>query len=142
MEVDEKIKYVCCVISGVVIQLLGGWDVWLAALITVICLDILTGIIKAILMRSNKSPSGGLSSESMFRGGVKKIFILLMVALGTVLDSIISPEEVFIRTMVVTYYIANESLSILENIGACGVPLPNTLYMILDTLKSHGDKHK
>ena len=116
-------------------DILGGWDIWLAALLTVMVIDILTGILKAILMRSNKSESGGLSSKSMFRGGVKKIFILLMVTLGAVLDSIISPDNVFIRIMVVSYYIANESLSVLENIGACGLPLPKSLYKILDSLK-------
>lgn len=136
---EEKFKYLVCLISSVIVNFLGGWDAWLAALITVIILDILTGIIKAILMHSNKSESGGLSSSSMFRGGIKKLFILLMVALGTVLDSIISPDNVFIRIMVVSYYIANESLSILENVGACGIPLPKVLYKILDSLKENGN---
>lgn len=132
---SEKIKWIICFISGFIVDILGGWDIWLAALLTVMVIDILTGILKAILMRSNKSESGGLSSKSMFRGGVKKIFILLMVTLGAVLDSIISPDNVFIRIMVVSYYIANESLSVLENIGACGLPLPKSLYKILDSLK-------
>ena len=132
---EEKIKWIISFIAGILANFLGGWDIWLAALLTVMSLDIFTGILKAILMRSNKSESGGLNSVSMFRGGIKKIFILLMVALGTVLDSIISPDNVFIRVMVVSYYIANESLSILENIGACGLPLPKALYKILDSLK-------
>jgi len=136
---EEKIKFVLCLITGAIANVLGGWDVWLISLTTVIILDIVTGIIKAIFMKSNKSISGGLSSSSMFRGGIKKIFILMMVALGTVLDSIISPDNVFIRVMVVSYYIANESLSILENVGACGLPLPKMLYRILDTLKDSGD---
>lgn len=62
-----------------------------------------------------------------------------MVALGAVLDSIISPDNVFIRIMVVSYYIANESLSILENIGVCGLPLPKSLYKILDSHKDDGN---
>ena len=136
---DEKIKWILCLVSGTIVNLLGGWDFWLISLITVIVIDILTGIVKAILMRSNKSESGGLSSVSMFRGGMKKLSILLMVALGTVLDSIISPDNVFIRVMVVSYYIANESLSILENMGACGLPLPKALYHILDSLKNTSD---
>lgn len=137
---EEKIKYIVCLIASVIVKHLGGWDAWLAALLAVILIDVATGIVKAILMHSNKSESGGLSSTCMFHGGVKKVFILLMVALGTVLDSIISPEDVFIRIMIVSYYIANESLSILENIGACGVPLPKALYKILDSLKSKGDE--
>lgn len=137
---EDKIKYIVCIIASVIVNFLGGWDMWLIALITVICLDVITGIMKAILMRSNKSASGGLNSTSMFHGGIKKVFILLMVALGTVLDTIISPDEVFIRIMVVSYYIANESLSILENIGACGVPMPKALYKILDSLKSKNEE--
>ena len=134
---EEKIKLLVSFIFSIIIKMLGGWDIWLMALITVMILDILTGLIKAILMQSNKSESGGLSSASMFRGGIKKVFILLMVALGTVLDIIISPDDVFIRIMVVSYYIANESLSILENVGACGVPLPKVLCKILDSLKTN-----
>ena len=133
---DDKIKYIICIIASAIVNFLGGWDMWLAALITVIFLDVITGIMKSILMHSNKSESGGLNSVSMFHGGVKKVFILLMVALGSVLDTIISPDDVFIRIMVVSYYIANESLSILENIGACGVPLPKVLYRILDQMKN------
>lgn len=137
---DEKVKYLICIIGSVMIKLLGGWDIWLASLFTVMVIDIITGIVKAVLVRSDKSQSGGLSSVSMFRGGIKKISIILMVALGTVLDRIISPNELFIRVMIVTYYIANESLSILENVGACGVPLPKALYGILDSLKNKGDE--
>lgn len=136
----EKVKYTVCILGSMIIKLLGGWDIWLASLFTVMVLDIITGIIKAILIRSDKSQSGGLSSASMFKGGVKKISIILMIALGTVLDNIISPNELFIRVMIVTYYIANESLSILENVGACGVPLPKALYKVLDSLKSKGDE--
>ena len=72
----------------------------------------------------------------MFEGGIKKIFILLLVALATVLDTIISPNDTYIRIMVVSYYIANESLSILENIGVCGIPLPQFLYSVLDSLRN------
>ena len=140
MIMDEKVKYLICIIGSVMIKLLGGWDIWLASLFTVMVIDIITGIVKAVLVRSDKSQSGGLSSVSMFRGGIKKISIILMVALGTVLDRIISPNELFIRVMIVTYYIANESLSILENVGACGVPLPKALYGILDSLKNKGDE--
>lgn len=133
---EKKIKYILCFVSSIVVDALGGWDIWLTALITTICLDILTGIIKSLLMKSNKTLSGGLNSKSMFEGGIKRIFGLLLVALATVLDTIISPDDTYIRVMVVSYYIANESLSILENIGACGIPLPQFLYSILDSLKN------
>ena len=135
----DKTKYWIAVIGSVVIKLLGEWDIWLTSLCTVMILDIITGLLKAILLRSDKSSKGGLSSSSMFKGGFKKISIILMVALGTVLDSIITPNDVYIRVMIVSYYIANESLSILENIGACGVPLPKALYKIVDSIKDKGE---
>lgn len=135
-DMEKKIKYILCFVSSIVVDALGGWDIWLTALITTICLDILTGIIKSLLMKSNKTLSGGLNSKSMFEGGIKRIFGLLLVALAAVLDTIISPDDTYIRVMVVSYYIANESLSILENIGACGIPLPQFLYSILDSLKN------
>lgn len=135
-DMEKKIKYILCFVSSIVVDALGGWDIWLTALITTICLDILTGIIKSLLMKSNKTLSGGLNSKSMFEGGIKRIFGLLLVALATVLDTIISTDDTYIRVMVASYYIANESLSILENIGACGIPLPQFLYSILDSLKN------
>lgn len=102
--------------------------------------DIIVGMIKAMLCKSDKSQSDGLSSASMFSGGVKKILILIMIALATLLDSVIIPEDSYIRSAVAAYYIANEALSVIENIGACGVPLPKFLYKILDSLKNKGDR--
>mgnify|MGYP004588045323 CR=1 FL=1 len=63
---EEKIKWIISFIAGILANFLGGWDIWLATLLTVMSLDIFTGILKAILMRSNKSESGGLNSVSMF----------------------------------------------------------------------------
>lgn len=136
----DIIKGVICLVGGMVIDLLGGWDIWLTSLIFLIVSDVIVGMIKAMLCKSDKSQSGGLSSASMFRGGVKKILILIMIALATLLDSVIIPEDSYIRSAVAAYYIANEALSVIENIGACGVPLPKFLYKILDSLKNKGDR--
>lgn len=136
----EKMKYdliksVFCWICSVIVNLLGGWDIWLASLVFLMATDIVVGIVKSILCKSDKSPSGGLSSQSMFRGGIKKILILILIAIGTALDEIIEPGNTFIRSSVAGYYIANEMISIFENIGACGVPLPEIFYKVLDILK-------
>lgn len=136
----DIIKGGICLVGGMVIDLLGGWDIWLTSLIFLIVSDVIVGMIKAMLCKSDKSQSGGLSSASMFRGGVKKILILIMIALATLLDSVIIPEDSYIRSAVAAYYIANEALSVIENIGACGVPLPKFLYKILDSLKNKGDR--
>lgn len=136
----DIIKGGICLVGGMVIDFLGGWDIWLTSLIFLIVSDVIVGMIKAMLCKSDKSQSGGLSSASMFSGGVKKILILIMIALATLLDSVIIPEDSYIRSAVAAYYIANEALSVIENIGACGVPLPKFLYKILDSLKNKGDR--
>lgn len=130
-------KYIFSATAGVIVNLLGGWDIWLTSLIALMLTDVVVGVLKALMRRSDKSTSGGLSSASMFHGGMRKILILILVALGTLLDKIIGPENLYIRSTVAGYYIANETLSILENIAACGVPLPKVLYSALDVLKKN-----
>lgn len=138
----DVIKCIFSTVAGAIVSLLGGWDAWLTSLAVLMLIDILVGLLKSILHRSDKSNSGGLSSASMFRGGIKKLVILLIVALGTLLDQVISPENAYIRSAVVAYYIANEGLSILENVAACGVPLPRILYSALDVLKKDSESDK
>lgn len=139
---DNALKCILSTIAGAIISLLGGWDVWLASLSIFMLIDIAVGLAKSILHRSDKSKRGGLSSASMFRGGIKKLVILLIVALGALLDRVISPEKTYIRSAVAAYYIANEGLSILENVAACGIPLPRILYSALDILKKDSENHK
>lgn len=136
----EVIKATIISIGSFIVNLLGGWDIWLTSLMILMVTDIIVGIVKSLLCRSDKSLNGGLSSTSMFRGSIKKILILIMVALATILDKIITPGNTYIRSTVVGYYIANESLSIIENIGACGIPLPKTFFKVLDTLKNKDNK--
>lgn len=134
------IKSICCIIGGFIVNLLGGWDIWLASLVFLMIADIIAGLIKSFLCKSDKSISGGLNSASMFKGGLKKLLIFFLIALATVLDMIVTPENAYIRCAVTGYYIANEGLSIIENIGACGVPLPKIFYSVFDVLKQKSDK--
>ncbi len=134
---DNLIKSFLCWFSGVIVNIFGGWDVWLMTLFFFMIVDIVVGIAKAVLCKSDKSASGGLNSQVMFRGGIKKILIFILIAIGTALDEIVEPGNTYIRSAVASYYIANEMLSILENVGACGVPLPKVLYNVLDVLKKN-----
>lgn len=136
---QNNIKYIFSIVSIELVHMIGGWDAWLTALSVLMAADIIVGIIKAFLLKSDKSHSGGLKSSSMFHGGIKKLLIFILVALGAILDHLISPDKMYIRSAVVAYYIANESLSILENIAACGIPLPNVLYSALDILRKQGE---
>lgn len=135
----NNIKWFSSIIAGILTSFLGGWDIWLSTLIFFVISDIIVGLIKAILMKSEKTKSGGLSSTVMFKGGLKKILIFFVVVVASRVDLIISPNSTLIRSMAIGYYVATEGLSITENIAACGVPLPKKLIKILENLKSDND---
>ena len=78
-------------------------------------------------------------ASSFYMGGVKKVGILLIVALATQLDTLMAGETVVFRAAAITYYIANEGFSILENWGALGLPLPKQLKNALAKLKEDSD---
>ena len=118
--------------STAFIYLCGGLDVALECLIIAIILDYVTGVIKSYL---NKS----LSSQIGFKGILKKIAILILVASGVLVDKITGNTGA-IRTLVIYYFVANEGLSIIENLGASGLPIPENLKNALESLKSNQDK--
>ncbi len=113
------------------IYLFGGWDAILSALVMLVIIDYITGVMAAYFEKR-------LNSEVGFKGIAKKICIFLLVAMATLLDSSSGLNEPFLRTAVVMFFIANEGLSILENSGRLGVPLPDILKQALEKLhKQH-----
>ena len=92
------------------------------------CIDFISGFIKAWALKQ-------FDSSKFYIGGVKKLGILLVVALATQLDSLIHVDSVALRTVAVSYYIANEGFSILENWGQLGLPLPKALKNALAKLR-------
>ncbi|MDM7913619.1 MAG: phage holin family protein, partial [Methanotrichaceae archaeon] len=113
------------------IYLFGGWDAILSALVMLVIIDYITGVMAAYFEKR-------LNSEVGFKGIAKKICIFLLVAMSTLLDSSSGLNEPFLRTAVVMFFIANEGLSILENSGRLGVPLPDILKQALEKLhKQH-----
>lgn len=113
------------------IYLLGGWDVALVCLIVAIILDYISGIIKAYV---NKD----LSSKIGFKGLLKKVGVLVIVMLAVLVDRI-TGETGAIRTLVIYYFVANEGLSILENLALAGVPIPDSIKNALKILKDLGN---
>jgi len=106
---------------------LGGWDVALQALVAFMVVDYLTGVLAAIKQRR-------LSSEVMFWGGLRKGIILLVLAMAVILDRLVGNEDPIFRTLAIYFYVAREGLSILENLGLLGVPLPDFLRRVLEQL--------
>lgn len=118
---------------------LGGWDAPMALLVALMAADYLTGVlVAAVWQRSNKSATGALDSKAGFQGILKKGMILLLVWLGVLLDNALGAE--YIRMAVILFFIGNEGLSLLENLGLMGVPFPAFLQRALEALREQGDQ--
>ena len=111
----------------VFVYLVGGLDVAMIALLVAIVLDYLSGIIKAYVTKQ-------LSSQTGFKGVVKKVAVLMIVMLAVLVDRV-TGETGAIRTLVIYYFVANEGLSIIENLGQAGVPIPQSIKKALKALK-------
>lgn len=81
-----------------------------------------------------------ISSATGFRGIAKKVFIMVLVAVGHVLDTRVIGDGTVCRSAVIGFYIANEGISILENSGKIGLPLPEKLLNVLEQLKNKDSK--
>lgn len=119
-------------IATTFIFLIGGFDVAISCLLIAIALDYVSGILKAFI---NKN----LSSEIGLKGILKKVGVLVIVMLGVLVDRV-AGETGAIRTLVIYYFVANEGLSIVENLGEAGLPIPKKLKEALKTLKKETDK--
>lgn len=118
---------------------LGGWDASLQVLIALMVADYITGVlVAAVWHKSSKSSSGTLNSVAGFKGLLKKCAILALVWIGVLLDNATGAN--YIRTAVVLFFIGNEGISLLENLGLMGVPYPTFLKKALEALHDQGDK--
>lgn len=109
------------------VWLIGGFDVAIQCLIVAIIIDYISGLIKAYNTKT-------LSSSIGFRGILKKVGILLIVMLSVLVDRV-TVDNGGIRTLVIYYFVANEGLSILENLAEAGLPVPKTLKNSLKVIK-------
>lgn len=128
----QFINSVLAAIATGAVYLFGGFDVALNCLLIAIVLDYLTGIIKAYIKKE-------LSSEVGLKGILKKVGVLIVVMLGVLVDRVTGNTGA-VRTLVIYYFVANEGLSIIENLGAAGVPIPAKLKKALKALKKESNK--
>ena len=128
----EKLKVFYTAICTALAYIFGGADKMLMILIIFMTIDFISGFIKAWALKE-------FSSSKFYIGGVKKLGILLVVAVAAQLDSLIHVDSVALRTVAISYYIANEGFSILENWGALGLPLPKALKDALAKLRKDED---
>lgn len=123
----EIIDSVLAVTATTFIYLIGGLDIALVCLLIAIVLDYISGIIKAYVTKE-------LSSKIGLKGILKKVGVLLIVMLSVLVDRV-TGETGAVRTLVIYYFVANEGLSILENLGQAGVPIPESIKKALKVLK-------
>lgn len=128
----EWINSIFSVIATTTIYLIGGFDSAVITLLFMMVFDYVTGIISAIY---NKK----LSSKVGFKGILKKVLMLIIVCVATLIDRLVG-ESGAIRTLVIYYYVANEGISILENLVECNVKFPKKLVEVLDQISKKGDE--
>jgi len=126
------------VICSAVAQTFGGWDAGIATLIVFMAVDYVTGLICAgVFHRSPKTPNGALESRAGWKGLVRKCLTLVMVLVAARLDLLIGSN--FIRDAVVIGFAANEVISIVENMGLIGIPVPKVITSAIEVLKRKED---
>ena len=133
----EKTLKVLAAIGGAIAGLLGGWDALLRVLAGMMAADYVSGVIVALLGKSPKTDYGGLSSKVGAAGILRKGLMLTVVLAATLLDAAMG-ETNLCRDAACWFYIANEGLSLLENLGLMGVPFPEKLKLLLGQKLSEG----
>lgn len=121
-------------LGGAVAMMFGGWSDALITLIVFMSIDYTTGLIVAgVFKKSKKSESGALESRAGFKGLCRKGVALLIVLVAVRLD--IFMHASYIKDAVIIAFIANESISIIENAGLMGIPIPSVIAKAIDVLK-------
>ncbi len=118
---------------------LGGWDVYLVALIAAMVLDYLSGVLLAAFWhKSTKTETGRLESKAGWKGLVRKIMTLAFVGVGYVLDLVSGLG--YVRKLVILGFFLNELLSLIENAGLMGLKLPAILLDTIEILSQKAEK--
>lgn len=127
------------VVGGFIAMAFGGWSDALITLIIFMSVDYVTGLIVAgIFKKSKKSESGALESRAGFKGLCRKGVALLIVLVAVRLDIIM--HTTYIKDAVIIAFIANEAISIIENAGLMGIPIPGVITKAIDVLKKNSDE--
>ena len=125
--------------GGVVAAFFGGWDTGLVTLVIFMCIDYVSGLVVAgVFHNSKKTTSGALESKAGWKGLCRKGMSLLFVLIAYRLDLAIGSN--YIRDAVIIGFIVNETISIVENAGLMGVPLPKVINKAIDILTSKSEE--
>ena len=129
----NAIQMVFTAIGGWLGYFLGGCDGLVVALVVFVVADYLTGEMCAIYEKK-------LSSEVGFRGICRKVLIFILVGIANILDVQVIGTGSVLRTAIIFFYISNEGISLLENAGRLGLPIPEKLKLVLEQLHNESEK--
>ena len=134
-----KILTITALIGSAVAELFGGWDMALQTLVIFMAVDWITGgiLLPGVFGKSPKSPNGAMESHAGWKGLCRKAMTLLYVLIATRLDILMHTD--YLRNAVCIGFIANEALSIAENAGLMGLPMPSCIKKGIDILKTNAE---
>lgn len=127
----DKLICLAAAAAGSIAGAFGGWDTLLTVLMGMMAADYVSGVVVAVMGRSSKTAYGGLSSKVGAVGLAKKGLMLLVVLVAAMLDRAMGADHAVCRDAVCWFYVANEGLSLLENLSLAGVPFPQRLQELL-----------
>lgn len=134
----EMICTIFGVIGSAIASFFGGWDAGLVTLLIFMCLDYVSGLIVAgVFKNSPKTDTGSLESKAGWKGLCRKCMTLIFVLIAYRLDLVIGTN--YIRDAVIIGFIANETISLVENAGLMGVPLPAVITKAIDILQKKAE---
>ena len=141
----KRMKEMICTaagaVGGAVAAAFGGWDSALVTLLIFMAVDYVSGLIVAgIFHKSPKSENGGLESRAGWKGLCRKAVTLLFVLIAHRLDLVIGVN--YIRDAVIIGFIANDLISIVENAGLMGIPLPAAIQNAIDILTKKSESNQ
>lgn len=127
------LKSGCALLAAGITAIFGGWDMLMTALVAMAVADYVTGLVAAGI-------NGSLDSRVGWKGILKKLLIFVAVAVAATVDMATGLEGHPLRAAACLFYIGNEGISIVENLGRAGVPIPMRLAALFQRLKEENDK--
>lgn len=137
-------QFICTFIGmlgSAIASIFGGWDTGLVSLLIFMALDYVSGLVVAgVFHKSNKTDTGSLESKAGWKGLCRKCMTLVFVLVAYRLDLVIGTN--YIRDAVIIAFIANELISLVENAGLMGIPLPAVLTKAIDILQKKSESEE
>lgn len=126
------VSYIVAISGSIATYLFGGCTYLIYVLVTFVIMDYISGMLASGI-------EGKLNSEVGWRGIAKKVSIFLLVAIGHLIDVVLGNTGDIVRDAIIYFYVFNELLSIIENMGRIGLPIPSILEKAIEILKNKSD---